>query len=440
MTSLRGMAAEAFIWGSALVAATRLRQNLTRPDDPLVARLPTSGGAALNRLGHQRQLSDPTFDVGVAPNVDTLYSLAWVDLASGPFVLETPDFADRYYTFQLAHADTSCEQSLGQRTHGSQLPPLLIHGPDFEGPLVEGALPTASRTRYFMIAGRLLIRPGDAADAEAVAALQRQVRIRPLASYTADSDEPTPVPQQRVLPTAEDVDDLRLLFLHQLGSVILEGGLTQEERPMVDRFAGLGLSLDRGFTPAALSEDEIVEIAAGLQDGDAAVDRRVSALGTSVNGWSINLQGPRFGSDFRLRAAVARNQIYVVPVEEAVYPLATTSGSGDLLDGRHRYRLELPTPPVSAFWSLTVYRKPGRLVANPIDRYAIGDRTPGLERDPDGGVRVLLQHDPPAPADLANWLPVPDGQFHLLMRLYAPHTDVLQGRWFPPPIEQLDYR
>lgn len=437
MSDLRHLAEEAFIWGSALVGAARVRQNLTRPDDPFVSRLPTSGGAPLNRLGHQRQLSDPTFTVGVAPNVDTLYSLVWMDLADGPFVLETPSFGDRYYTFQLGHADTSCELSLGQRTHGPSLPPILIYGPGDAPPDQEGVVLVASTTRYFMVAGRILIQPDAAEDAAVVASLQRQIRFRPLAAYLAGVDEPAPVSDQRRLPTADEVDDPRLLPLHQIGSVILEGAVTSAEVQVLDRFAPLGLSIERGFSADGIDEDGRVEVAAGFQDAEAAVEAKIADLGTRSNGWSMNLQGPQFGDDFLLRAAVARNQIYVLPIEEAVYPLATTSVDGDELDGRDRYRLDLPPPPVDAFWSLTVYQKPGRLVANPIARYAIGDRTPGLVRDADGVARILLQVDAPTAAGDVNWLPVPDGPFHLLMRLYRPHAEVLTGRWFPPGVERV---
>ena len=111
------LALRAYVWGLPLILATRMRQLFTNPLDPFAPRLPTSAGAPLNNLGHQRRLADPTL-AGIAPNVDTLYSLAWLDLAEEPFVLETPDFGARYYTFQMGHGDTATELSFGTRSHG----------------------------------------------------------------------------------------------------------------------------------------------------------------------------------------------------------------------------------------------------------------------------------------------------------------------------------
>jgi hypothetical protein len=123
-SDLAEAATRTYVWGSALVGAARLRQNITQPADPFGALPVSSAAAPLNRLGNQRQLSDPNTTVGVAPNVDTLYSLAWLDTDEGPFVFETPDFGDRYYTFQIGYADTECDTCPGRRTHGSQLPRL----------------------------------------------------------------------------------------------------------------------------------------------------------------------------------------------------------------------------------------------------------------------------------------------------------------------------
>ena len=147
------------VWGHAPLLAARLREQLTKPDDPFAARPPTSPGAALNNVGHQRRFSDPGL-AGVAPNVDTLYTLAWLDLADEPFVLEAPDFGSRYYTFQFGLADTTTELSLGARTHGARLPAIVITGPGAPTEaLPPDLLNVTSTTRYLLIAGRILVRP-----------------------------------------------------------------------------------------------------------------------------------------------------------------------------------------------------------------------------------------------------------------------------------------
>jgi len=161
------LAVRAYVWGHAPILAARLRQTFTNPDEPFAPRPATSAGAPLNNMGHQRRLSDPTLP-GIAPNVDTLYSLAWLDLADEPFVLEAPDFGSRYYTFQIGYADTATDLSLGARTHGRQLPPIFISGPGDRTPAPEGMLHLASRTRYLLVAGRILVQPDEPDDHEVV--------------------------------------------------------------------------------------------------------------------------------------------------------------------------------------------------------------------------------------------------------------------------------
>ena len=91
-------------------------------------------------------------------------------------------------------------------------------------------------------------------------------------------------------------------------------------------------------------------------------------------------------------------------------------------------------PPVDSFWSLGMYGPDLNLVANPIDRYSIGDRTAGLEKDPDGGLTIYLQAESPGEDTEANWLPSPatDGWF-VILRLYLPRPEVIEATWECPP-------
>jgi hypothetical protein len=179
-------------------------------------------------------------------------------------------------------------------------------------------------------------------------------------------------------------------------------------------------------------------VARGVELGKRLVDEATQAFGTSRNGWSMNLQGPDFGTDYLLRAAVAERQVYVVPPAEALYPATSTDEDGQALDGRSTYEITFEPdqlPPVDAFWSLTMYTSAGRLVANTLDRYAVGDRLPDLRLRDDGGLTVLVAHERPADPSV-NWLPAPLGTFRLLLRLYHPRPEVLSGAWSPPPVRE----
>jgi hypothetical protein len=422
------LAVRAYVWGFPLVSSAGLRLALTNPADPFARRPPTSPGAALNHLGLQERLSDPR-TLGVGVNVDTLYALAWLDLADTPFVLETPDFGDRYYTFQMAQADTSAEESFGQRTHGSQLPPLFIHGPRYDGSVPEGMLGVHGEQRYLLVAGRILVDPGTPGDFDAVHALQRRIRLRPAGGRP---------PAQRPLLEPDRGIDPALSFLEQLGNVLRDFDTTREsEADLVRSLARIGLTTQSGFEPGSLSAEATRELARGLRDAATIVRAKSLNLGVNVNGWTINYQGPRFGTDWLLRAGVTLDQRNVTVPEEALYPLGRVDRDGAALDGANAYRIHFAPgqrPPVGAFWSITIYDDAGRLVANPLDRYAIGDRTPGLATNPDGSQDILIQHAQPASGP-SNWLPAPAGRFYLMMRLYIPAAQVLDGTWKPPAIE-----
>lgn len=432
MTDLRRLAAEAYIWAAPLIGAARLRRNATRPDQPWIARSPSAAAAPINRFGHQSVLSDPAFTVGVAPNVDTLYSVAWLDTAHGPFRFEAPSFGERYYTFQFGEADTECRWCLGQRTHGARLPPVVVIGPDDDSPVAPDALVVRSRARHLMIAGRVLVDPADRDDLECVRALQRAMRI-----VRVDGDEP-PVSAQVPVPTGSEVVDPPLLPLFQIDALVAESALGRTDRSRLTRFQPLGVGLGRRFDPAAFDEPSRNEVADGLADGAQAVDARVDQLGEPVNGWSTNLRGPDFGDDLLLRAAVAQNQIYVVPPQEAVYPVTRVDAHGRRLRGDSTYAIRFDRPPpAGAFWSLTMYGTPGPLVDNPIGRYAIGDRTAGLQHADDGSLTITIATSEPA-AGAPNWLPCPTGEFHLMLRLYWPDPSILAGIWTPPAVTPVD--
>lgn len=146
-----------------------------------------------------------------------------------------------------------------------------------------------------------------------------------------------------------------------------------------------------------------------------------------------------FGEDHLARALVALKYIGMLESREATYPMAWHDAAGEALTGQRRYTLRFAPgalPPVEAFWSLTMYdTRDYMLVDNPIDRYAIGDRTPGLRRDADGGLTLHIQHArPEGEAAQANWLPAPEGDFYLCLRAYVPRAELLDGHYLLPPL------
>ena len=418
-------ARDAYVWGMPLVEAGLVRMRWAQGGGG-------AGPVALNGFRHRRQLAGPEMRSGVGPNNDTIYSTAWIDLADGPLVLSAPDFGARYYTFSINFADSSSRQSLGQRTHGGQLPPLFLHGPGYRGRVPHGMVDAPIPTRYANIAGRILVRGAD--DQPTVNALQDRIRLVRWSDWQAGRRSLAGPPSHAPADLQVAGNDEAQVFYRRL-ALVLRGdtALLGDGTPWYAlRRLGLpGADASARFGPA---------LKAGYDAGKSMVAGRSLHLGKQVNGWTENLAGSRFGHDWLLRAGVAKDQIFVAVPEEAIYPVGRVDSAGRQLDGRCRYRIRFKPgqlPPVDAFWSVTAYGDDGFMIDNPQQRYSVGDRTSNLRRAPDGSVTITLsQDDPHAPAE--NWLPVGAGRFYLMMRLYGPRQSVLGMGWVPPAIERED--
>ena len=169
-----------------------------------------------------------------------------------------------------------------------------------------------------------------------------------------------------------------------------------------------------------------------------------------INGWMVGaVFGDRafFNGNWLMRAGAAKAGIYGNDPVEATYPLTRVDRSGATLDGsKHNYSLTFAKgqlPPVNAFWSITMYDgKTQLLIENPINRYLINSpMLPGMKKNSDGSLTLYIQHQSPGKAKEANWLPAPDGEIYLVMRLYWPKVEAPsilppgEGTWQPPGVE-----
>lgn len=433
IATIEALAEQSYIWGMPLVEAALIRQrlgaSLATDDNP----------SGLNRFRHLRRLSGPEMRAGAGPNNDTLYSSAWLDLGDGPIVVLAPDFGERYYTFSINSADSSSDMALGQRTHGRQLPPLFVHGPGYRGSVPAAMIDVRSRTRYVGIAGRILVRGED--DHAQVHALQDQIVAVRWQDWRAGLRSPAGPPSHADFRLPSIATSEAELFYRRLASVLQNWIVRPEDRAMVGRLGQLGLTVKDGFRTDRLTVAQVAAIARGYEKAREKVRRASLRLGVERNGWTINYRGPRFGKDDLLRAAVAKDQIFVAVPEEAVYPIGRVDAEGRGLDGTHRYRIRFAAdqlPPVDAFWSITAYDDTGFMIPNMAKRYSVGDRTDGLVVERDGSVTVELASTPPPDEASVNWLPVaPNAPFYLMMRLYRPRQAVLDRSWVPPAVNRI---
>lgn len=415
---------------------------------PLVFDLQMVGGQAemgmmqpapFNTFSHASRLAGPD-DRFVSINNDTIYSIAQVDVSGGPVLLRVPDTAERYYVLQFVDAWTNNFAYVGRRATGTAAASFLLTPPGWTGNAPDGARVIEFPTAVATIVGRWACDGPD--DLAAVRALQDQLVLEPQGGPAAGLPAPTVVPGE-------------LGFFEQMRTWLRAFPPSAADQEYQRRFAPLGL-LDPG-SPYA---DCPPSLAAALTAGADAAKRKIEAalteggLAPVVNGWALTFHmfdynldhlGPGTVNDpawkitdregsYLARTLAARGGLWGNHGYEAAYPATYTDADGDQLEGRNRYTLTFDQdPPVGAFWSLTMYDLPDYyLVANPISRYSIGDRTPGLRRDSDGSLTIVIQHD--QPADISNWLPAPAAPFRPLMRLYQPQPAILDGAYKIPPI------
>lgn len=351
--------------------------------------------------------------------------------------------AGRYYSAQFIDLYTYNFAYVGSRTTGNGGGDFLLAGPDWQGEQPAGiAGVIRCETQLAMVLYRTqLFGPDDIA---AVKQIQAGYTVQPLSTYLGRPAPPAAPPIDFPRPLTAEAERTSLAFFGQLNFVLQFCPTHPSEVALMDRFGRIGVGAGRPFDPEALAPEMRRAIEDGIADAWAAYDEIEERM-RSGGPTSGDLFGSRdsLGDNYLYRMVGAVDGIYGNSKEEAIYPGYLVNATGEPLDGaRHRYALRFAPgdlPPVNAFWSLTLYELPPRLLsANPIDRYLINSAMlPDLRRDPDGGLTLLIQHESPGPEWESNWLPAPDGPFYMGLRLYWPGVEAQDGTWTIPPLVQV---
>jgi hypothetical protein len=440
MDDLVELVGEAFIYGYPLVA-----------DIDEVVRFTRSGmgsvpAAPFNEFSHARTLAGPK-DTFVTINNDTLYSIAQIDLSAGPLLLDVPDTSGRYYVLQFIDAWSNNFAYVGHRASGTEAAGYLLTPAGWAGEAPQGFTVIGFPTRVASVLGRWACSGAD--DLPAVHALQDQLGLRPAAARRVPIGVPAPV---------AGVDE-PLVFFEKLRTWMAAFPPAATDREYQQRFAPIGLLEESSpyVHPPADLANALIEGLATAKDKLEAFTRAGTVH--KVNGWMLGLhlfdynldyfgpgtidapewKKPDRSSAYAERALAARVGLWGNHAYEAAYAQVFEDDRGERLSGSRRYTIRFDTPPpVGAFWSLTMYDMPDYyLVDNPIGRYSIGDRTPGLRYD-DGSLTVSIQHDAPTDAEQrANWLPTPTGDFRPIVRLYEPRQPIFDGSYQLPPIRRV---
>jgi hypothetical protein len=398
--------------------------------------------APFNQFAHMRQLLGPEFTEVVGPNNDTLYSLAWLDLGAEPIVLTLPDFSDeRYFVIQIVDMYTFNLEYIGARTTGYHAGNYLFAGPGWDGPIPEGINGVRkTEGRFVLLLGRTAVV--GAADVPAVNALQDQYTLTPLSAHLG---QPAPDPGQATnFPPYDPEKAASIEFINYFNFMLGQIELGPDERRRMEQWAKIGVQPGQKFDPEVLEPAVRKAVAEGVAVALEKIKAESLKVGRNVNNWTLIGEGFGYRSMLQgkdlLRAAANMVGIYGNNPEEAYNFSGAKDGDGEPLDAsKHNYVIHFETPPpVKAFWSVTMYKLPIPLfIANPINRYSIGDRTPSFTPNEDGSVTIYVQHESPGAEKESNWLPAPDGPFAMALRIYWPKQDVLDGVWIPAPIRKI---
>ncbi len=394
-----------------------------------------------NHLVQLRELPDHNFRAVVRPNNDTLYSITWFDLSQEPQIISAPEMGNNYYVLPFMDAWTNVFSTVGTRTSGNQSQTFALVGPDWKGDLPSPLQRIDSPTNMVWMIARIEIKNLDNLD-EAFAQ-QDQFRLTGLADWhqdkwrdnrigRRDSSSPTtalaPPDWVASLDAQEFFELTRQLMATQYPS--------DQDQAAIHNLRDIGINPEQAFEPNFLQR-YLMDFA--LEKTRATLLDRANNRQPNENNWFVIRDGiGRYGQNYKARAFIAQFGLGALPPEEASYPNTAHDSSLQPLDGRYRYRIHWDReqlPPVNAFWSLTIYDDSGYMIDNSIGRYRIGSNNQ-LQWNTDGSLELQLQNKTPDSQN-SNWLPIPEGRFNMVLRLYWPDQSFLQGQWQLPVIERL---
>lgn len=426
---------QAYLWGYPMVVMQKSRDAMTGGGDaPVTPEVFNKSGllfAPVNQVANAWGMLGPKFSAVQSGNSDTQYSVTWFDSSTEPYVLHLPASQGRYYTFQFIDAWTNNFNYASTRTMGSQDQEYALVAPSWKGKLPEGVTRVDCPTPTGFIIGRWFV--ASEKDVAAVNELQKQVTMTPLSSFGKDY---TP-PKVPVVPAKKYTGDLA--FFEQLGDTLVINGGLPGDTGLLGMLKNIGISVDHGFDPSALSVGEKKALAQAIPDGDAMLAAKSASMGKEVNGWQLSpVLDAYFGDDYLFRAAIGYQAMFVNTPIEAYYPGVFKDLDGKTLDGSSsKYTMTFTkgkTPPVGAFWSTTMYDAKKRLmVENPINRYKIGSAD-NMKPGADGSITIYIQADSPGKDKESNWLPAPKEPFYMLFRMYQPDIEVLNGQYELPGV------
>jgi hypothetical protein len=434
-----GIAVDAYIYGYPLVTFDTVRRQQTN-----VAK-PDGQHAPMGQLIRMRTYPAADNHCCAAPNADTLYTEAWLDVSREPVVFSIPDMGDRYFIMPMMNGYSEVFEVAGSRTTGGKAQTYAITGPGWSGTLPQGVKEAKSSTAMVWILGRIY-STGTPEDYKAVHALQDKFSVVPLSSYGKPYTPPPGVVDPKFdMKTAvrKQVNAMDVTtYFNRLAQLMKANPPGAQDAQIAARMAYIGLIPGKDFDATKLGFVDFEAIKAVPKLALVEMGVRLKREKTT-NGWLYFTKGVgNFGTDYLVRGMANLLGPGWNRPEDAVYPLSLKDAKGDEYDGaKYKYVIRFEKgqlPPAEAFWSLTMYDTDYFFVPNRLNRYDLAQRDK-LIANADGSVDMYLQAETPGKDKEANWLPAPKGKFVLVMRMYSPRKappSILDGSWTPPPVKR----
>lgn len=391
--------------------------------------------APFNQIKNTARVYGPKDTAVVSANSDTPYSLLWMDLRAEPVVLCVPKIdKKRYYSVMIQDMSTNLLPYIGTRTTGSDGSCSMVTGPAFKGDAPKGIDQTIpSETDFVIAVYRTQLFNAD--DLTKVKTVQKGYLVKTLSDFTKKS---APAAAAKIdFPKWDEKAATGDDFISFLNFNLQYIQPTNDEKALLKELQAIGVGSGMEFDATKLSNDQKKALSAGIAAAKKKIAKKVSELpgprGDTVKG---------YGDDWLQRAAVTQLGWGANSEKEALYPNLAKDEDGNALDGsKGKYTLTFgkdALPPVNAFWSLTMYDgKTQLMIENPLNRYLLNSTMiEKMKKNDDGSLTLYFQKDAPDDALKANWLPAPDGQFYMLMRLYWPKKDILDGTWKQPMVKK----
>ncbi len=436
--SVMTIAKDAFVYCVPLFLMDATKKKITNVEAPIPGM-----AAPLNQITISTSFPPQNQTIIVRPNADTYYTLGFFDLSKGPIVLTIPVTNDVYYLLPMLDAFTNVFASPGKRTGVTKGGIFLLNGPDWKDSLPAGMKGIKAPTNLIWLIGRFQVN-NDKQGAQIIVPLEKKITATPLSAF----GKPYVAPKGTVDPSfskAYPNDQLLNIpidsFFNYLNHLLVSNPPSAADSPAITTFAKIGVGPGLKFDINSFD----TSTQARLKEIPKMVIEHINAVLKAgavkpVNGWSVAYKGfGNYGTDYDLRALVAFLGLGANIPEDAVYPTSSIDSVGNPYNGANKYVMHFAkgeTPPVNGFWSLTMYSPDGYFIANPINRYAIGNRNP-LKYNSDGTLDLYFQNTSPGKDKENNWLPAPAGNFNLCLRLYWPKQEFISGNWTPPPVKKM---